>query len=212
MTAKVGSNVGLKCFVQQNSLMLSTYWQQALTRETQATSNLQNLPMSPQDIKCKFNHVGVAVDDLDAAVKWYTDTLGLHQIIAPAHMNRKQDPNGIVFRVYGSDLHEVKVAYLGFENQIGFEIFQFVDPPHHGGTVACPARFDAQAWTRGGFFHIAVTAAEPETLAQKVQTAGGKRVGKSVTLPNGETALYVQDPWGNVIEVCSADFKRLITS
>lgn len=75
----------------------------------------------------------------------------------------------------------------------------------------CPATFDARAWTRGGFFHIAVTTAEPETLADKVQAAGGKRVGETATLPNGETALYVQDPWGNVIEVCSADFEHLVT-
>ncbi len=113
--------------------------------------------------------------------------------------------------VYGPDLHDVKVAYLGAENQIGFEIFQFIDPPHQGATIASPALFDARAWTRGGFFHIAVTTTEPEMLAERVQVAGGKRVGKSVTLPNGETALYVQDPWGNVIEVCSADFERLIT-
>lgn len=57
--------------------------------------------MSASTIKCRFNHVAVAVDDLDAAVKWYTEVLGFHQIIPAAHMNRNQDPYGIVFRGKG---------------------------------------------------------------------------------------------------------------
>lgn len=113
--------------------------------------------------------------------------------------------------VYGGKLHDVKVAYLGTGNQIGFEVFEFITPKYEGPTTAAPMPFNTSAWTRGGFFHIAVTAPEPEMLAQQVERNGGKRFGQAVSLPNGEEALYVQDPWGNVIEICSTDFESLIT-
>ncbi|EXJ63557.1 uncharacterized protein A1O5_11318 [Cladophialophora psammophila CBS 110553] len=162
-------------------------------------------------VNCKFNHVALSVDNCDAAAKWYMETLGFRRIIPNATMHRTQDPDGIVFRVYGDDLHHVKVAYLGTGNQIGIEIFEFIDPNYRGGTTTSPTPFNPQAWTQGGFFHIAVTAPDPEALAMKVVQAGGKEFGQAVILPNGEQARYVQDPWGNVFEICSTDFDSLIT-
>ncbi|KIW13751.1 hypothetical protein PV08_08942 [Exophiala spinifera] len=161
---------------------------------------------------CAINHVALSVDDLDQAVQWYTENLGFCEIIPSAYMDREKDPKGIVFRVYGGELHKVKVAYLEASNSVGFEIFQFIDPKSEAGTVQQPTRFDARSWTQGGFFHVAVTAAEPQKLASKIEDAGGRRVGDAVTLSNGHTALYVQDPWGNAIEICSTNFFDLITS
>lgn len=102
------------------------------------------------------------------------------------------------------------MAYLGIGNQIGFELFEFVRPRYEGNTSASPKLFDQKSWTSGGFFHIAVTTADPDMLATKVEQSGGRRVGKTVILPNGETALYVQDPWGNAIEIVSTDFEALV--
>lgn len=56
-----------------------------------------------------------------------------------------------------------------------------------------------------------MTARDPEALAIKVIRAGGKEFGQAVTLPNGEQARYVLDPWGNAIEICSTDFEALVT-
>jgi hypothetical protein len=100
---------------------------------------------------------------------------------------------------------------LGTGNHIGFEIFEFINPRYEGGTLTSPTPFNKHAWIRGGFFHIAVTAGDPPNLARKVEQAGGKKVGETVKLENGETALYVQDPWGNAIEIVSTDFETLLT-
>ena len=46
----------------------------------------------------QFNHVGVSVPDLDAAVNWYTEVLGFHQLRPNITLSRDEDPDGIIFR------------------------------------------------------------------------------------------------------------------
>ena len=89
--------------------------------------------------------------------------------------------------VYGDKLHEAKVAFLGTGNHIGFEILEFVKPKHDGPTSTIP--FSTDLWTRGGFFHICVTAANPDELAREIVSAGGERIGETVKLRNEQAAL-----------------------
>ncbi|MCJ1298321.1 hypothetical protein MMC08_001110 [Hypocenomyce scalaris] len=74
-----------------------------------------------------------------------------------------------------------------------------------------PATFD---YTHGGFFHLAITAPDPDELCERVVAAGGKKIGETVLpfVAQGETdsALYVQDPWDNNIEVVSCSFEQLL--
>ena len=67
-------------------------------------------------------------------------------------------------------------------------------------------------YARGGFFHIAITAPDPEEVCKKIVSAGGCQIGKTIQLPGGESALYTQDPWGNVIEVLSSSFEALMAN
>lgn len=34
-----------------------------------------------------------------------------------------------MFKIYGDNVHKVKVAWLTTGNGVGFEIFEFIDPP-----------------------------------------------------------------------------------
>jgi catechol 2,3-dioxygenase-like lactoylglutathione lyase family enzyme len=114
---------------------------------------------------------------------------------------RTETPEAPIFRVYGDKLEEVKVAWLACGNGVGFEVFQFIKPEYKK-----PEVFE---YNRGGFFHIAITVADPEAIAAKVEKAGGKRIGETVSM-YGETALYVRDPWGNVVECLSCSFEQLM--
>lgn len=49
-------------------------------------------------IVCRFNHVALSVDNLDAAVTWYTDTLGFRQTVPNAYMSREMNPEGVIFQ------------------------------------------------------------------------------------------------------------------
>ncbi|RFU29323.1 hypothetical protein B7463_g7007, partial [Scytalidium lignicola] len=159
-------------------------------------------------VNFNFNHIGISVPDCDFAVKWYSEIFGFRQLRPSVRMNRSEDPNGIIFRIYGEELQEVKVAYLGTGNSVGFEIFEFINPRYNGS--ASTTTFKGENWISGGFFHIAITAPEPEVLVKEVVNTGGKQIGESVELPNLEKALYVQDPWGNVIEIVSSSFETLL--
>lgn len=108
--------------------------------------------------------------------------------------------------VYDEELQAVKIAYLGTGNSVGFEIFEFEDPKYDSVSTD-PF---VNRYTSGGFFHIAITAPEPEELTKYVLKGSGRQIGETVQLSNGETAAYVQDPWGNVIEIVSVSFERLL--
>jgi catechol 2,3-dioxygenase-like lactoylglutathione lyase family enzyme len=157
-----------------------------------------------------INHIALHVPDLEAAVTWYTTIFGFTPLRTPICCDRSISPDAPIFRVYDSKLHKVKLAFLSTGNGIGFELFQFIDPP-----MSIPAAFD---YTRGGVFHVAVTDPDPEALCERVVQAGGKKIGETVTpascVGDGkrEVALYCQDPWGNVIEACSSSFERMMAN
>jgi hypothetical protein len=115
---------------------------------------------------------------------------------------RNEAPDAPIFKIYGDSLKQVKVAWLSAGNGVGFEVFEFVEPK----TVIPKEDFE---YTRAGFFHIAVTTPDPDATAKQVVENGGKQIGETVSM-YGETALYVQDPWGNVIECLSCSFEMLM--
>lgn len=62
-----------------------------------------------------------------------------------------------------------------------------------------------------GFSHVCVTDPKPDELADKVEAAGRRRIGKIVD-PSGIgdiRSLYSSDPWGNVAEVLTVSFEWL---
>jgi catechol 2,3-dioxygenase-like lactoylglutathione lyase family enzyme len=156
-----------------------------------------------------INHIALHVPDITAAIKFYTTIFGFRLLKStPRCTRRAETPNAPVFRVYDSRLQEVKVAFLTTGNGIGFELFQFIDPP-----MTQPADFD---YTRGGVFHVAVTDRDPEGLCAKVIAAGGKKIGETVVPASAagenECTLYVADPWGYTIEICSCSFEKLMAN
>ncbi|KAF2114020.1 Glyoxalase/Bleomycin resistance protein/Dihydroxybiphenyl dioxygenase [Lophiotrema nucula] len=158
-----------------------------------------------------LNHIALHVPDLDKAIEWYTSIFGFKRLRS-GHVccDRSTDPCAPIFRVYDSKLHKVKLAFLSTGNGVGFELFQFIDPP-----MSEPSRFD---YTRGGVFHLAVTDPDPEALCERVVRNGGRKIGETVTPASckdeeeKQYALYCQDPWGNVIEACSCSFEKMMAN
>ena len=94
----------------------------------------------------------------------------------------------------------MRIAYLAAGN-VGIELFEFVDPKYEG--PGRPTRFGKDHWVRGGCFHIALTHPDPEALCAQLVAAGGEQIGVPAKLSRGIMAVYVQDPWGTVLEVRS---------
>lgn len=118
--------------------------------------------------------------------------------------DRSADPAQPIFRIYPSSLQKVKIAWLGCGNSVGFEVFEFIDPPHE-------PKPDFE-YSKAGFFHIAVTSPDPEETLKRAVAEGGKQVGEAVAMGPTEKALYLMDPWGNVVEVLSCSFESLLAN
>jgi hypothetical protein len=149
----------------------------------------------------------------------YGEVFGFRKIRSDVTTDRAETPNGPIFKIYPNLLNKVKIAWLSCGNGVGFEVFEFQDPAYKKARD-----FDSE-FHHGGFFHIAITVPDPGMLyclvsidillniedatAKKVTELGGKRVGKTTGI-YGEKALYVQDPWGNVIECMSCSFEQFM--
>jgi predicted enzyme related to lactoylglutathione lyase len=66
--------------------------------------------------------------------------------------------------------------------------------------------------TGAGFFHIAVTAPDVDETLKRAIAEGGKQVGETVPMGPTEKALYLSDPWGNVVEVLGCSYEALMAN
>ncbi|KAL4897971.1 Glyoxalase/Bleomycin resistance protein/Dihydroxybiphenyl dioxygenase [Aspergillus ambiguus] len=154
-----------------------------------------------------INHVAVSVTDIDEFVRWYSRILGFQLMGRIRHLKRSDTPQSGLFRIYPTEVNEVKIAHMATGNGVGFEVFEFVDPT----PMSAPQSFNHNL--KGGFFHICVTDPNPDLLAQKVTDAGGRRIGETVKHETaGFECLYVADPWGNAVEILSISFERVSSS
>ncbi|KAH0845938.1 lactoylglutathione lyase [Fonsecaea pedrosoi] len=176
------------------------------------------------------NHLALSVPDIGAAVDWYTSVFGFTMIGNVMEVN-KNSPTGPIIsssrglllcfepyfdsrqnlhvekKVYGEEFEQVKLAILTSANGVGLEIFEFVRPKYNGPERRvdwCP-----DTYTKGGVFHFCFTVANVEETARRAIESGGKNVGVLVEPAEGEQAFFVQDPWGNVIELLSCSFDVL---
>lgn len=109
--------------------------------------------------------------------------------------------------VYGPELKEMKLAILSCGNDVAMEIFQFVDPPYSGPTTRVD--WNPDTYTRGGVFHFCLTVPDVETTVAEAVTAGARRVGGMIEPLPGHKACYLQDPWGNTLELLSCTINQL---
>ncbi|KEF51130.1 uncharacterized protein A1O9_12853 [Exophiala aquamarina CBS 119918] len=165
-----------------------------------------SLPGQIPSYNRSFNHVGVAVPDCEAAVKWYTDVMGFRKLRESVRIiDRSKTPDSVIFKIYDDRLQVLKLALLTTGNGVGFELFEFVEPK----MTQC-ATFD---YTRGGVFHVCFTDPNPDLVAEKVVASGGKKFGDTVNMfGSKERAVYLQDPWGNVFEVMSCNFDHAMAN
>lgn len=119
-------------------------------------------------------------------------------------LERDKTPDAAIFKIYGGELKRVRQIWLTFGNGTGLEIFEFIDPPFQAGAKP----FD---YTRGGFFHVGITVADPKETARRACEQGATQIGETVDR-FGETVLYLQDPWGSIVECLSCSFERLLAN
>ncbi len=116
---------------------------------------------SPQSIVYPraINHIAVSVTDLDKAVKWYQEVLGFTVINGPVEFEADDSLLGMVVKdIHGANLKKMRVVWLSSGNQVGIEIFEYLDPKAERRIN------DNFEYWKSGFFHICITDSNIEEL------------------------------------------------
>jgi catechol 2,3-dioxygenase-like lactoylglutathione lyase family enzyme len=151
-------------------------------------------------------HVGMTVTDLDAAVAWYADVLGLEALGPPASVRAGEGHDGrLAAEVFGAGLGGFRQAHLAGANGTALELFQFLDP-------ASERRARPFDFRSTGIFHVCLVARQIERTADRIAALGGRRrMERAAPIFPGEPyrTCYCEDPFGNVIELFTHTHERV---
>lgn len=139
-----------------------------------------------------ISHAGVTVADLDRALGFYRDVLGLDVLVVA---DRTDETIGQIVGYPGA---KIKLAYCGVPGDSArIELLQYLQPtgdPNDGETY------------RPASGHVCFWVSDIDAMCQRLISAGHTpRSAAPITIlqgPNtGMKALYVRDPDGNSVEL-----------
>jgi catechol 2,3-dioxygenase-like lactoylglutathione lyase family enzyme len=139
-------------------------------------------------------HVGVTVTDLDEAIRWYGEALGLEPIGPPVEVRAHEGHGGAVAAdVFGARFGRFRQAHLASANGVAIELFEFLGPVPDS-TVP----------------HVCFAVVGIERVARRIAGSGGRRRTGTLEIFKGEPyrTCFCEDPFGNVIELYSHSHER----
>jgi len=148
------------------------------------------------------------VPDLDLAVNWYKEVFGFTVVREPIEFVPDDTLKGMAVKdIHGPSLKKVRMVWLSSANQVGFEIFEYIEPK-------AERRTDNFEYWKSGFIHICITDPDIEGLCKKISETGGKQRSKvwEIVPDKGYKIAFCEDPFGNIIEIYSHSYEQTITS
>ncbi len=155
-----------------------------------------------------LNHIAVSVPDLDQAVKWYKEVLGFTTVKEAVEFVADDSSTGkIVKDIHGPKLKKMRMAWLSSANQVGFEIFEYIEPK-------AERRINNFEYWKSGFIHICITNPDIKGLCKRISQTGGKQRSEIWELnpEKGVKIAFCEDPFGNIIEIYSHSYEQTILS
>ena len=135
-------------------------------------------------------HAGVCVPDLEEAVAWYTDVLGMVLLSPPAEVRGpaiEQDMGEMIPGV------ELRAAILGFEED-GDRVVELLEYPKHPGR---PHR-DEIHLTDHGISHLGLVCDDIEVTRRELEEQGVRFLTSGIARLAGLRTTWFRDPWGLV--------------
>ena len=141
----------------------------------------------------RIDHVGITVSDLDRALGFYRDLLGL-RVLADSTVSEPE-----VADLLGLDTVQLRIADLDSGDGRIVELIQYVEPK--GRSIAYNSSDAATA-------HVAFTVDDLAAVRERLREAGATIVSRRplvISEPggafDGTICLYVRDPDGAILEL-----------
>ena len=134
-----------------------------------------------------MNHTGIVVSDLDEAVEFYRDVIGFKL------MYRRERSGGVIGQVVGYPDTHLKAAFLEITEGQHLELIQYLSPP--------PTDRPTEERNVLGACHLAFDVDSTEDTYVSLISRGAKKLNPPVEVAPGRTICYLQDPFGNWIEL-----------
>ncbi len=156
-------------------------------------------------VSLAFNHVGLTVPDIFAAIDWYEKVFGFRLLMGPRLLEAAGAAE--TQSVFGPDFRSAYQAHMLTANGVGLELFQFVEP------ATAPAETVMNFWRRG-VFHLCFTDPDIAARAEKIVAEGGKQRTDIFAFVPGRPwqLVYCEDPWGTVIELFSHSYAEAFSN
>lgn len=136
----------------------------------------------------RMDHVGVVVDDLDAAVEFFVQ-LGLEE------QGRASGEGELVDRIVALEGVRTDFAFVRTpDGNSQLELIKFHSPPGEGGDPEAPSN-------TLGIRHLTFAVDDIKTLVAKLQAGGTELVGELVNYEDMYWLCYVRGPEGIIVEL-----------
>lgn len=109
--------------------------------------------------------------------------------------------------IHGSNLKKMRIIWLSTGNQVGFEIFEYIEPK-------AQRRQDNFEYWKSGITHFCITDPNLEDLCDRISKSGGKQRSEiwEIVPDKGYKIVFCEDPFGNIMEIYSDGYEQTITS
>jgi catechol 2,3-dioxygenase-like lactoylglutathione lyase family enzyme len=139
-----------------------------------------------------FAHTAVCVPDVDAAVRWYSDVLGLRVLSPPYTMEGPQIEDDMGELVPSPVV--VKAAIVGFGADD--RVIELIEYPAAGVAPVGPARPSVM---RVGITHVGMLCDDLVATRSELEQRGVQFLTAGIADVAGLKTTWCHDPWGTVI-------------
>ncbi|ADN76451.1 Glyoxalase/bleomycin resistance protein/dioxygenase [Ferrimonas balearica DSM 9799] len=157
----------------------------------------------------KMSHVGIMVGDMDQAIEFYTQALGLKVVMGKSEVleERKTAIGRMCIAVFGEGFEGFNIAHLLTSDGIGVELFEMKNRQE---------RHEVD-FSRIGIFHFSLETDDFEGVIEKTLQYGGKqRMDVMRYHPEDDSKpakmVYLEDPFGNLFELYSHSYAETYAS
>jgi catechol 2,3-dioxygenase-like lactoylglutathione lyase family enzyme len=145
-----------------------------------------------------FAHTAVCVPDVEAAVRWYSDVLGLRVLSPPYRMEGPQIQRDMGELVPSPVV--VTAAIVGFGRDD--RVIELIEYPAAGVGSRGPVR---PSVTKVGITHIGVICEDLDATRTELESRGVEFLTGGIAEVAGLRTTWCADPWGTVIILLEKD-------